>query len=184
MVSYNDALSKEELRQSYLQQYKNMCSDSVLEIIYDSDYSKLINYAKNNGISLEVFNNLYFCVLFVPEKLGLGYKQPIFVFKYGFDKSDTEEYFLSCLIDHECIHSDDMKNGIVIKKDLVVNMTNVNLLQKTTVNHIAEYRACKNQFLKFGKFGRDKEVYFDLLYDIDPQNDFESRVIFHELYGF
>ena len=152
-VSFQDAKNNVHLRQQYMNQFMSDVNPSyVSSIVYDHDYSKLIDYFQSHPEAFDLSGDwrtplingskrLLSCTPFMPRHFGNGMEVPIFVFPKLFNdygvKSDNE---VRLNMKHENIHAEDQVRGLRVGH-YVITRSNAGNLEYKTMEHLTEYRA-------------------------------------------
>ena len=204
---FEKARKNPELRQAYLNTVLKQCPESVSQIIYDPQpmkkakkYLKQIvkqgylspKDARRGKVQLSI---ALMAVVGSESMRGIKKTHPIFVTGEAFYKARDEKQFLNALIDHEAYHTQDMANGMQLTDDLIINHRNYKLLQPGICNHLRELRALRNEYdqaikkgiREFRHLGRLEEKIFKhrrFLKEINPQNEFEKKVLERAVYNY
>ena len=189
------------LRQAYLDTIMPSCSESVPGIIYDPHHLLTIDYVKKlfNEKSLtkedveSIINYSYdsdasASVIFPHQLLGTGKKHPIFVFSAAFNGFDSEASILNLLLDHEALHANDLRYGIKLPHNILLDYSNIDKFDSRIPWLISELYAHNNQLKNLEKRGitrnstkdilLDKIGYFTkFLHSTVPKTDMEKLII-------
>lgn len=204
MLTYPEAQANNEFKQIYLDKIMHSCPESVQELVYDPDWKlreahedKLIAEGHLEKSELEnarlCSKGAYFLVVFSPSLLGLGRKHPIFVSDNGFNKMKSESHFLSSVLDHEALHTNDLMHGMKLPNNILIDHSNIGELSPQTVINAREAIAYRNQLRNLKNRGVDDEYFKEWLewqldccrqslYSINPKSDLEKRVLENSFY--
>lgn len=149
-ITFSEAKSNSELKQAYLDIVLESCSESVQGVVYDPEWlnrnaymDRLVDENHLDGTEVEkikpYMKDSYFLVIFSPSLLGTGRKHPIFVSDNGFGKMKSKPHFLSSILDHEELHTDNLRNGMRLSNDVLIDHTNIDELNPKIVINLRGY---------------------------------------------
>lgn len=188
------ARKNEGLRRVYLDSLMTLCSSSVSMIIYDPGLIKIEGYTRdlireyNLKKGEDPEKECKFVVVTPFELLGARKKHPIFTTAQAFEKLEVEGLFLNSLLDHECVHCDDLMYGISLRDGRTIDQSTAHFFQEDSLIRIMEIRAYNNQLKQARKNGNAPISYLSVLnlrleFEIEglrriiPKNDFEQEIV-------
>lgn len=196
---FQQARKNDSLRQSYLDWALTLCPKSVEAVVYDADYTAIINshdnlFAKRllkkkaDESDRKLTKRCYFCIIFVPRLFGTGLRQTVYTTPKAFEKLGIEDYFLICLREHEGFHATEMMDGMKVNDSVIINNQNIGRLQEKTIMYGREIRALENQLISIVSKGlrgtifyhqtkSQLDFYVESLSKIQPITDFEKEVL-------
>ena len=158
---YKQAQEDEFFRQEFLNQFlKKYPGEGVSHLIYHTQesFEKFLNSLRKKGVSEENIKHLLdsskmhkgtdiSLFAFLPRSnLGTGKKSQIFVTTDCFNLNYKD--FISVLVDHEYIHANHVKQGIILKRGLEISYLNFQYFNPSIVLLIDECIAYQNTLIK------------------------------------
>lgn len=169
-ITYDLAKSNPAFRQIYLDSLFTMYPESMKKVIYDPDKIFLFRHIDNLAISGYMSNSdsetakseylnecegyaTYFSAHSAVEKYGCEEPQIVYSFPPAFNNTHSENEFLSILIDHESIHTNNAMYGITLSDGTSINKDSATKYAGICLLALDEFLAYRNQWLNLNARG-------------------------------